>query len=296
MMLVNGRETSLVAVADRGFQYGDGCFTTLEVRDGVPLFLSRHQARLAHDCARLRIPYDCADLLGAEARSMAEAGRDGVLKVIVTRGAGGRGYRCPEAPQPTRVLGFHSRPAYPQEWSVSGVALRVCRTRLGVNPGLAGIKHMNRLEQVLARDEWLDADIAEGLLLDSLGWVTEGVMSNVFMVRDGRLETPKLDRCGVAGVMRGLVMELASDMGLAVLEVRRRLPRLRQADEVFMTNSLIGVWPVRRLDDREWPPGPIARRLVEAVEQAKRCAVQEALAPPHRQATILPDIRRPGDA
>lgn len=275
MMLVDGRETSLIAVADRGFQYGDGCFTTLEVRGGVPLFLSRHQGRLARDCARLRIPYDCADLVGAEARSMAEAGRDGVLKVMVTRGEGGRGYRCPEVPRPTRILGFYPRPGYPNGWAVSGVALRVCQTRLGVNPLLAGIKHMNRLEQVLARSEWSDADIAEGLLLDSLGWVAEGVMSNVFLVRDGRLETPKLDRCGVAGVMRGLVMELAGDMGMAVREARCRLSRLRQADEVFMTNSLIGVWPVQRLDDREWQVGPVARRLAEAVEQAKRCAVQQ---------------------
>ncbi|WP_255210882.1 aminodeoxychorismate lyase [Methylogaea oryzae] len=246
MMLVNGREGLSVPVADRGFQYGDGCFTTLEVRDGAPLFLARHQARLSRDCARLQIPYDCADQVVSEARSLAEAGRDGVLKIIVTRGAGGRGYRCPDVPQASRILGFYPRPVYPSEWAASGVVVRVCRMRLGNNPALAGIKHMNRLEQVLARSEWSDAEIAEGLLLDAQGWVTEGVMSNVFMVRDGRLETPRLNRCGVAGVMRELVAELAGRMGIAVREGRCRLSRLREADEVFVTNSLIGIWPVRR--------------------------------------------------
>lgn len=275
MILVNGRDTSLIPVLDRGFQYGDGCFTTLEVCSGVPLFLLRHLSRLARDCARLRIPFDCADSLGAEAKSMVAAGRDGVLKIIVTRGEGGRGYRCPETLRPTRVLSFHPRPAYAPAWAESGVALRVCRTRLGVNPDLAGIKHMNRLEQVLARSEWSDSGIQEGLLLDAQGCVTEATMSNVFLVRDGCLETPRLDRCGVAGIMRELVMELAIQMGMAVREVRCRLPQVLRADEVFLTNSLIGVWPVCRLDERQWQPGPATRRLSAAVAQAKRRQTQE---------------------
>lgn len=205
---------------------------------------------------------------------MAEVGRDGVLKIIVTRGAGGRGYRWPDVPLPTRVLSFHTRPDYPPDWAAVGVASRLCRTRLGVNPALAGIKHLNRLEQVLARNEWSDPGIQEGLLLDTLGWMVEGTMSNLFLLRDGQLETPRLDRCGVTGVMRELVMELANSMGMAVREVRCRLSQVLQADEIFLTNSLIGVWPVRRLDDREWLPGIRTRRLSLAVEQAKRRAAQ----------------------
>lgn len=269
MMRVNGQDTSLVPAADRGFQYGDGCFTTLEVRSGVALFWPRHCSRLARDCARLHIPFSCAATLTAEAAAMAAAGGDGVLKIIITRGVGGRGYRWPDAPQPTRVLSFHPRPDYSADWASSGVALHLCRMRLGVNPDLAGVKHMNRLEQVLARNEWSDADTQEGLLLDALGWVTEGTMSNLFLLREGRLETPKLDRCGVAGVMRELIMELANNMGIAVREVRCRLSYLLQADEIFLSNSLIGVWPVRSLDDRRWRPGPCTLKLAEAVAQAK---------------------------
>mgnify|MGYP001613478582 CR=1 FL=1 len=274
MILVNGQETSSIHVTDRGFQYGDGCFSTLEVRSGAPLFWSRHRSRLERDCSRLHIPFECADALDAEVIAVAASGGDGVLKVILTRGVGGRGYRWPDVLQPSRVISFHLRPDYPASWASSGVVLRLCQTRLGINPSLAGIKHMNRLEQVLARNEWPDAEVQEGLLLDTLGWVVEGTMSNLFLVRSGRLETPRLDRCGVAGVMRELIMELATSLGMAVREVRCRLPHVSQSDEIFLTNSLIGVWPVRRLENQQWQPGPITLGLANAVEQAKN---QESL-------------------
>jgi 4-amino-4-deoxychorismate lyase len=272
MILVNGQEAASIAVLDRGFQYGDGCFSTLEIRDGLPVLLSRHLQRLARDCAQLHIPCTDADVavLADEARRLAAAGRDGVLKIILTRGAGGRGYRCPEPPQPSRVLSFHPRPVYPQTWFEDGVTVRLCRLRLGINPALAGAKHLNRLEQVLARQEWTDAETAEGLLLDAAGWVAEGTLSNVFWLRDGVLQTPRLDRCGVAGVMRELVLELAGRLGITVRQGRYRLPQVLQADEVFLTNSLIGLWPVRRLQERQWQPGPYTRRLAAAVEQAKQ--------------------------
>lgn len=270
MILVNGQETASIPVLDRGFQYGDGCFTTLEVHDGLPIFLSRHLQRLARDSARLQISLGDGAALPAEARRLAADGGDGVLKIILTRGAGGRGYRCPDQPQPSRVLSFHPRPVYPAEWAEAGVVARLCRLRLGLNPSLAGIKHLNRLEQILARQEWSEAEIAEGLLLDSSGYLVEGTLSNVFWLRDGVLQTPRLDRCGVAGVMRELVLELAGRVGLRVRQGRYRLPQMLQADEVFLTNSLIGLWPVRRFQEQQWPVGPHTRRLAAALEQAKQ--------------------------
>lgn len=269
-MLVDGRSTTLITVADRGFQYGDGCFTTLEVRQGVPLFQERHLQRLQRDYTRLRIPFDQTAALHAELAAMAAEGGNGVLKVILTRGAGGRGYRCPEPPQPSRVLSFHPMPEYPTAWASAGVALHLCKTRLGINPALAGIKHLNRLEQILARAEWTDPDTPEGLLLDAQGCVTEGTMSNVFLVQGGVLTTPKLDRCGVAGVMREMVMELAAGMGLRVRQRRCRLADVYQADEVFLSNCLIGLWPVRRLGEHAWRPGPCFQRLHAAVANAKQ--------------------------
>lgn len=273
MIWVDGIRTSAIPVSDRGFQYGDGCFTTLEVADGVPLFLQRHMARLSLDASRLGIPYADFTALTTEAQQVSRTGGEGVLKIFLTRGEGGRGYRWPDPVRPTRVLSFHPLPTYPASWRTEGVVLRWCAMRLGCNPRLAGIKHMNRLEQVLARGEWSDPDIAEGLLLDAAGYLVEGTMSNVFWVTNGRLHTPRVDRCGVAGVMRDIVIDEARRQRIPVCQVRRRPAAALRADELFVTNSVIGLWPVRRLADRVWPAlGPIIARLASAVAEAKRLA------------------------
>lgn len=258
MVLVDGEPVSWVDVADRGFQYGDGVFTTLKVLRGVPLFLDAHLARLERDAARLFLPVPDLAVLEAEVRQLCGLKPEGVLKIQWTGGGGGRGYRRPDAPTGTRVLGLHPLPDYPATLHDQGVAVRVCRTRLGINPALAGLKHMNRLEQILARAEWSQADIREGLMLDTGGHVVEGTMTNLFLVRQGKLHTPKLDRCGVAGVMRGWVLAGAAELGLAVEERRLSLDEVRAADELFLTNSVIGLWPVSRLEARAYPVGPIS--------------------------------------
>jgi 4-amino-4-deoxychorismate lyase len=260
-MLVNGIATSRVEAADRGFQYGDGVFTTIAVRQGIPVFLSRHLARLERDCRRLSIPFPDSETLTREARLLCTSQPEGVLKIQITRGLGGRGYRPPEPAVPTRVLGIHPPPDYPPELARDGVEVRLCRTRLGIGPGLAGIKHLNRLEQILAQMEWPLGEIREGLMLDSEGHVTEGTMTNLFLVRQGVLMTPRLDLCGVAGVMRGLVLEYAVEAGRRVEETRVGLDDLAAADEAFLTNSIIGVWPIRRIEQRIYPVGPVTQEI-----------------------------------
>ena len=273
ILLVNGEPRSQVDAADRGFQYGDGIFTTLAVRQGVPLFLEAHLDRLERDGPRLALPLPKRAVLADEARRLCALQADGVLKIQVTRGSGGRGYRCPENPTGTRVLGMHPPPDYPPELSEQGVEVRVCRTRLGINPGLAGIKHMNRLEQILARAEWPVGGIREGLMLDTDGHVVEGTMTNLFIARAGRLLTPRVDRCGVAGFMRGLLMSGASELGWEVEEGRLTLGEVAAADEVFLTNSVIGLWPVRRMEARAYPIGPIT----SAVREWLKTKIQEQL-------------------
>jgi 4-amino-4-deoxychorismate lyase len=258
-VLVNGEPTPFVDAADRGFQYGDGVFTTLPVRQGTPLFLAEHLARLERDCRRLFLPVPERAALVREALALCAARPDGVLKIQLTRGVGGRGYRCPEPALGARVLSVHPPPDYPEGLGEEGVEVRVCRARLGINPLLAGLKHTNRLEQILARAEWPPGDIREGLMLDTEGHVTEGTMSNLFLVKDGAARTPKLDLCGVAGVMRGLVMAGLGELGLAVEECRIFLDEVRSADELFLTNSVIGLWPVRRLEGRDFAVGPVTR-------------------------------------
>lgn len=257
-VLVNGDLTRCVDVSDRGFQYGDGVFTTLPVRHGIPLFFSYHLARLERDCRKLFIPFPERGCLVREGRGLCESQPNGVLKIQITRGQGGRGYRCPEPTRATRVLGIHPLPDYPAKLAEEGVEVRVCRTRLGINPSLAGVKHMNRLEQILARAEWDQVQIQEGLMLDSEDHVTEGTMTNLFLVKDKTLYTPKLDLCGVAGVMRALIMEGVAALGLAIAEQRVGLADVYAADELFLTNSVIGLWPIRRLEQQEYSVGPIA--------------------------------------
>ncbi|MGY6213708.1 aminodeoxychorismate lyase [Methylolobus aquaticus] len=266
MLLINGRYGHCIEAADRGFQYGDGVFTTLPVLAGHPIFLPLHLMRLAGDCGRLGIPFPTDSVLEPEVRQLCRVKSHGVLKIQITRGAGPRGYRPTADTQPTRVLSLQEHVSHSCQASEQGVRVRLCRSRLGVNPALAGIKHMNRLEQILARSEWDDALIREGLMLDNAGALIEGTMSNVFLVVGGRLVTPDLSGCGVAGVMRSVVLALAAAEGIGT-EVRRvAVDELGAASEVFLTNSLIRIWPVVALDNLAWTVGPVTQRLHRQLE------------------------------
>lgn len=264
-MLIDGKDTDRIAADDRGLLYGDGLFETIAVRDGVPQLWAQHMARLQRDCVRLGIAPPAEELLLDEAQSLCAASEQAVLKIIITRGSGGRGYRPTPQSVPRRILSLHNWPVYPAHYWQQGIAVRLCGMRLGSNPRLAGIKHLNRLEQVLARAEWDDAAITEGLMLDTVGQLIEGTMSNVFLIRDGELRTPVLDRCGVAGVMRGHVVALAAELGISCAVMPLELEDVTQADEVFVCNSLIGIWPVRRFEERELVPGPLTRRLQQVI-------------------------------
>lgn len=265
-VMINGRFDTCVEPSDRGFQYGDGVFTTMPVRSARAVLLRRHLLRLARDCGRLRI--DCPDLeiLAGEARRICRDCSQGILRIQITRGPGRRGYRIPESPRPTRVLSVHSSPVDQSGRSENGIVVRICRQRLGWNTALAGVKHMNRLEQILARAEWSDDVHAEGLMLDQDDNVVEGTMSNVFLVRGGRLLTPRLDRCGVEGIMRGLVLELAEQAGIPTEQGSIAVGDLAVADELFVTNSVIGLWPVVQIDQVRLPVGKLSRRLAALVQ------------------------------
>lgn len=268
-MLVNGLESEQIPVSDRGFQYGDGLFETLSVENGAPEFLSRHLERLRQACERLMIAYPGTDVLNQEAFRLCEGVKSAVLKIIVTRGAGGRGYRIPEQALSTRVLSIHPRPDCPADFQTKGIRTILCRNRLGINSALAGLKHLNRLEQVLARSEWDSPGIQEGFMLDSDENVIEGTMSNLFLVRNGTLQTPDLSRCGVAGIIRGLVFEIADANRIPVRIKRITLDDLEVADEIFVTNSVIGVWPVAEFERFTYAIGPMTRRIMEWLAERK---------------------------
>ena len=180
MFLINGAESETLAVNDRGVQFGDGCFTTARILRGQVQLLSAHLARLQTTCEKLFIPYDDWALLAQEMARLAQPHQDGVLKVIITRGAGGRGYSAAGCVNPTRILSVSPRPAHYLRWREEGISLSLSPVRLGRNPSLAGLKHLNRLEQVLIRSHLEQTDADEALVLDSDGWLTECCAANVF--------------------------------------------------------------------------------------------------------------------
>ena len=263
---LDGKERRDPPPLDRGLHYGDGVFETLAVIDGRIRHLERHVQRLQRGLARLGIdfpqPVDWIDEWQRAAAGQARA----VLKCLVSRGEGGQGYLPPARPQPRRWLMLRPWPAGMHAIKTRGAVVCWCRTRLPLDPLLAGIKHLNRLHQVLASEEWRRAGADEGLMCDSEGWVVEGSRTNLFLVQHGVLLTPLLDRCGVAGVMREVVMERALALGIPLEERRISPEEVTAAEEVFLTNAVVGVWPVRILAGRCYPaPGPITRRLWEAV-------------------------------
>ena len=269
MMLVNGDYREHIPVSDRGFQYGDGLFETLAVIDGQALFLDRHLARLNAGCRRLYLPFPGAELLTSEAQKLSAQSGKAVLKLILTRGSGGRGYRQPEPIQPTRVLSLHPYPDYPGSYQEQGISARFCDTRLGLNPALAGIKHLNRLEQILARAEWTDPAIQEGIMLDINNHVIEGTMTNLFYVKSNTLYTSPLTLAGVAGIIRGIILALCADHKLAVIVRNFTKDELLAADEVFVCNSIIGIWPVRQIATSSFPVGARTRQLQTLLAQSR---------------------------
>ena len=245
--------TDRLEAADRGLTYGDGLFETLRVvGDVVPLW-SRHVERLSASAARLRLPAPDTDAMLAEVRRLADGLDDAVARITFTAGLGPRGYARPGLVSPTTVIGVGPLSLATDGYR-DGIALRLCDTRLGDQPLLAGMKHLNRLEQVLARSEWDDARWQEGLMADLQGRIVCATAANLFAVRDGRLVTPPVDRCGVAGVARAEILA-TGDVGIAPLSMQMLL----EADEVFLTSAVRGILPVRAFAGRTWQPGPVTR-------------------------------------
>ncbi len=256
-----------VSPFDRGLHFGDGLFETIACRRGRPRFLTWHLERLASGCERLRIPFTNVEDVRREVRMLAHDSDNSIVKVMLTRGvATARGYAPSGSEKPTRITIRYSWPAEDPSARHDGVRVRTAALRLGENPALAGLKHLNRLEQVLAKAESMDAQIAESLLFSSSARLISGTMSNVFIVRKSRVHTPRLDLCGVAGVMRRVVLSEAAGIGVAAEECILRAEDLVNAEEIFLTNARIGIWPVRALDTQVLTPGPVTRRLQQRLE------------------------------
>jgi 4-amino-4-deoxychorismate lyase len=253
-----------VPVLERGLHYGDGVFETIACIGGEPRLLERHLRRLRIGCERLGLdPIDAATL-AREVRELAFGTSQAVIKLLLTRGtAAARGYAITGRERTRRIgLRYAWKPEDPARVE-EGVRVRFATLRLGENPALAGIKHCNRLEQVLARREWSDPAIAEALMFSHSGALVSGTMSNVFLVRESKLLTPLIDQCGVAGIMRGLVLEIAAANGIGAEERRLEGADVAAAEELFLTNALTGIRPVGELEGVRRAPGPLTHALQE---------------------------------
>lgn len=256
-VLVNGRADAAVDPLDRGLLYGDGLFETLAIVGGRPRFLDWHFERLCSGARVLGFPAPDLDALRADIARVATGPRC-VVKLILTRGPGKRGYQPPRDPRPTRIVAASPWPAGPPGAATAGVRLGWCRMRLSRNGALAGLKHLNRLEQVLARSEWDDGDMDEGLMQDDRGRVIAATQANVFARLEGAWATPRLDECGVAGVMRRAFRAWCEGQGARVLERSLEVADLESATSLVLTNALIGAWPVATLGGRALAVAPEA--------------------------------------
>ena len=260
LVLRGGEVQAGVDASDRALAYGDGVFETLLVHAGEAVWWAAHWQRLCLGAARLGFPPPDEGMVRRHAQTLLrDAPARAVLKILVSRGAGGRGYAPPPSVLPTVILSVHEAPP-PQP----PVHVRWCELRWAAQPRLAGIKHLNRLEQVLARAEWDDPAVFEGLVLDAAGRVVSATAANVFALRDGAWLTPPVDGCGIAGLARAWVLQNAPGARVVALAPQDLL----SADEVFLCNAVRGILPVRRLDRREWTAWPataaLRRRLAGA--------------------------------
>lgn len=267
---INGAPGGQLNPVDRGLFYGDGVFRTVRVVAGTPRCWAYHMQRLADDCQRLFVPVpDSAGLMADIAALFADGG-DGIAKIVVTRGVGGRGYTPPVECAPTRMMLRYPPPAYPVTYAETGVAVGVAETRLARQSALAGVKHLNRLEQVLARRECRANDWPEALMATDDGRIISGTMSNLFIVRGGALATPAIRDAGVAGAMRACLLEGFAERGYAVNERDLSLSDVVEADEVFLCNSAMPVWPVRAVDGQATTTGPMST-LAQAIIEDQDC-------------------------
>jgi 4-amino-4-deoxychorismate lyase len=272
MVLINGLLDDKITITDRGLHYGDGLFETMLYRAQTIEFLEAHLARLIDGARRLNIEFVQQKQLRDELTRICQhlAEDDAIIKVIITRGSGGRGYLAMSGIEPSRIISTHALPDYPSANSNTGVKLRFCNHTLSENAKLAGIKHLNRLDQVIARSEWHDPSIAEGLMLDSSGNVIEGTMSNIFTVKSGQILTPKLDKSGVAGVMRGQIIQFSLGLNIPVLETSINVDDLMSSEEVFICNSIIGIWPVLNIGNMTYSIGHTTQCLQSVLDRLRK--------------------------
>ncbi len=269
MFLINGIPQETLPASDRAIQFGDGCFTTARIAAGQICLLDAHLQRLQMACEKLLIPFVAWAELQREMVELARGNERGVLKVIISRGSGGRGYSAANCLHPVRILSVSGYPAHYDGWRREGITLELSPVRLGRNPHLAGVKHLNRIEQVLIRTHLEQTDADEALVLDSEEVVTECCAANLFWRNGKDVFTPRLDQAGVNGLMRQFCLQQLAHSGYRVVEVHAREAVLAEADEMVVCNALMPVVPVRQYGSQRFSSRELYAFLAPQCEQIR---------------------------
>lgn len=265
-----------VDAIDRGMAYGDGLFETMRAHRGTLPWWPRHHVRLRAGAARLGIPMPAgARLDKALADAMTQAtrrfGGDAVVKLILTRGTGARGYAPTHGAESTLILTVAEAPPL----HGGSLHIDVLDLRLGVQPALAGIKHLNRLEQVLGAREAAERGVDDGLMADLDGLLTCSTRANLFARLEGRWITPPVDRAGVAGVARAVLLENWSPAGgLHVMPLP--VAALARVDALLLSNAVRGILAVGRCGAQMLDPCPSGLDEARAALAASHPAFRES--------------------
>jgi len=269
---INGKpadsvSSDLLLSKDRGLQYGDGLFETILVIEKKMVLQQQHLSRLEKDSKRLKINLDTAQLKKElEHFLKAISFSSGVIKILVTRSSFDRGYFVHKTANSNRILIFFPRISYPSS-RLDGINISLSKSKLAHNQSLAGIKHLNRLEQVMAAFSWKKEVYQECIIQDQSQYVIEGLFSNLFMVKNGELFTPLLNRCGVQGVMRNYLLEkVCPSLDMRVTEKNILLEEVMHADEIFLCNSVYGVWPVNSIEVKFFGKGAVTKKILHAID------------------------------
>lgn len=246
--LINGCESSHISVLDRGLLYGDGLFETIWVHEGNPYYWATHLQRLWRGSDILALPKFGKQILETEIAQVCQK-QSGILKIIITRGESERGYQLPHITNPTRIISFFPdvNPLADKNKFLQ-IKARICKVRLSPQPFLAGIKHLNRLEHIMARSEWRDDQIGEGILLTYNDHVISGTMTNLFFTKDNKVYTPKIVECGVRGIAREQIITYCHQQQISCEEVEVSLQQLLNADEIFLCNSIKGILAITEIE------------------------------------------------
>lgn len=255
-MLVNGKNTSEINVNNRGLAYGDGVFSTIKVEFGQVQLWSLHLARLQKSATLLHFPDVDWGLLSQEIKTFATQlmlESEAVIKLILMRSTGGRGYSINGCMKVDRILTSHKLPSHYKQWQTQGIALIQCEYQLPINKYLAGLKTLNRLDQVLIKHEIESKKAIDGIVCDQLGNVIETCSANIFMHKNGQWYTPYLEASGVAGVKRQQILDQAKINGLNIIKTQINALDLLNADALCITNSLMNIIPITQYEKHIYP-------------------------------------------